>query len=450
VSFKARLAVAASAAVAAAVVLLVVFTYIAVRSELRGQVDSALRDFASNVARRPAIPDPARSPPPVPRARLGGPTGYIQLVNSAGQAQRPPGAATALPIDARTVAVAKRTAGQFLTDATVDGTHVRILTSPGPEAGTATQLARPLTEVDGVLRRVSLLLVLGGLVGIAAAAAAGLAVARTALAPMRRLTRAAEHVAATQDLSSRIDAGRRDELGRLGRAFNRMLDALARSRSAQQQLIADASHELRTPLTSVRANLEVLAAGGRFPEPERKQMLDDLVAQTGELTVLVGDLVELARDPGAAEPTEAVRLDEVVGSAVARVVPRAPGITIELGRLDRTTVVGDSRLLERAVVNLLDNALKFSPDDGRVDVSVAGGRIVVRDHGPGIPEEELPLVFDRFYRGVPARSMPGSGLGLAIVRKVAEQHRGLAFAERPEGGGAQLVMDLPTNGAGRQ
>jgi two-component system sensor histidine kinase MprB len=343
--------------------------------------------------------------------------------------------------------VAKRKTGQFLTDATVDGTHVRILTSPGAAAGTATQFARPLTEVDGVLRRLSLILVLGGLVGIAAAGAAGLAVARAALAPMRRLTRAAEHVAATQDLSSRIDADRRDELGRLGRAFNRMLDALARSRSAQQQLIADASHELRTPLTSVRANLEVLAAGGRFPELERKQMLDDLVAQTGELTVLVSDLVELAREPGTAEPTEVVRLDEVVGSAVARVVPRAPGVTIELGRLDRTAVVGDSRLLERAVVNLLDNALKFSPSDGLVDVSVAGGRIVVRDHGPGIPDEELPLVFERFYRGVPARSMPGSGLGLAIVRKVAEQHRGFAFAERAEGGGAQLVMDLPTNGA---
>jgi two-component system sensor histidine kinase MprB len=271
---------------------------------------------------------------------------------------------------------------------------------------------------------------------------------------VQRLTGAAEHVAATQDLSQRIDAGR-DELGRLAGAFNRMLDALARSRRAQRQLVADASHELRTPLTSVRANLELLASpqADRLAPAERQALLSDLVQQSEELSVLVGDLVDLARD-GDSGPANGgrqnVRLDEVVRSAVDRVRPRAPDVPFATDDLEATEVAGDRAAIERAVVNLLDNAVKFSPPRRPVEVSVHGGRIAVRDRGPGIADGDLALVFDRFYRADDARRLPGSGLGLAIVRQVAEAHGGTAFAQHAPGGGALLVMTVdapPTKAA---
>jgi two-component system sensor histidine kinase MprB len=447
-SFGHRLTLAAAGAVAAAIVALSGLTWVIVRSELRGEVDDSLRAQAARLEQfAPALP-PAATPadpvqiPPQPGAALGGARGYVQIVGPDGQTERPRGGDAILPVSTETLAVAGGKRAEFLSDASVAGTHVRILTARAP-AGLAVQIARPLTETDAVLSRLAWMLVFVSAGGIAIAALAGRAVARSALKPIQRLTNAAEHVASTQDLSQRIYGGR-DELGRLAGAFNRMLDALLRSRRAQRQLVADASHELRTPLTSVRANLELLAsrAAERLTPAEREALLRDLVSQSEELSVLVGDLVDLARDGDAPARREPVRLDAAVRAAIERVRPRAPGVPIEANELEPAELTGDGAALERAVVNLLDNAVKFSPPGSPVEVTLEGGRIAVRDHGPGIADGDLQLVFDRFYRADGARQLPGSGLGLAIVRQVAEAHGGSAFAQHAPGGGALLVMTV--------
>jgi two-component system sensor histidine kinase MprB len=449
-SFSRRLTLAAAGAVAAAILILSGLTYVIVRDQLRGEVDDALRQAAGRVDRPPGPPPrimpPSGIPLRIPRGpgeELGGAQGYLQLVSASGSTLRPRDAATALPVTPETLEVAAGDRDEVFSDATVAGTHVRILTRRAQSSDVAIQIARPLTETDTVLSRLRWILFLVVLAGVALAAAAGLIVARSALAPVRRLTETAEHVAATQDLSQRIDAGEKDELGRLGGAFNRMLDALGRSRRAQQQLVADASHELRTPLTSMRANVELLQAGDRLPAPDREAALRDLVSQTDELTGLVGDLVDLARDGEAETPHDIVQLDEVVHAAVARVRLRAPWMTFEDTDTEPDVVLGDRGALERAVVNLLDNAVKFSANGGSVDVTVRDGTISVRDHGAGIAEEDLPNVFDRFYRSAEARSAPGSGLGLAIVRQVAEAHGGKVSAANAVGGGALLAIALP-------
>jgi two-component system, OmpR family, sensor histidine kinase MprB len=278
--------------------------------------------------------------------------------------------------------------------------------------------------------------------GIGIAAGLGLLVARGAIGPVRRLTAEAETVADTNDLSRRMPADPDgDEIERLGAAFNTMLAALERSRDSQRQLIADASHELRTPLTSIRTNVELLGRARGLPESERSEIVAAAGAQLQELTRLVGDLVDLARDGRPApDEVEEVRLDELVRESAARL----NGVRFEID--DEPTFVRGSRTrLARAVGNLLDNAAKFSPAGSVVEVRVKGGEVAVRDHGPGIAAEDLPHVFDRFYRAPAARGTPGSGLGLAIVRQVAESHHGTAVAEAPEGGGALLRLRLPSN-----
>jgi two-component system sensor histidine kinase MprB len=290
------------------------------------------------------------------------------------------------------------------------------------------------------------LLILISLGGIAVAAALGLLVSRAALAPVRRLRHATERVRATGDLSERIDARGDDELSRLAAGFNSMLAALEESNRAQRQLVADASHELRTPLTSLRTNIEVLASERALPPGERERLLRDVVEQLGEMTTLIAELIELAR--GEEHPAEAedVRLDLLTADAVERTRRNRPGVTFR-SELEESVVHAVPATLERAVGNLLDNAAKWSPPGGEVEVAVHGDEVTVRDHGPGIDEADLPYVFDRFYRAAGARGMPGSGLGLAIVRQVAEAHGGEVVAERPDGGGT--LMRLRLNGGAR-
>jgi two-component system sensor histidine kinase MprB len=264
---------------------------------------------------------------------------------------------------------------------------------------------------------------------------------------VRRLGEASEHVTATRDLSRRIDPGRPDELGRLAASFNTMLEALEGSIGAQRALVADASHELRTPLTSARTNVEVLARSGELEPEERERILADVTVQLEELSVLVGDLVELARDGETPQEPADVRLDLVAEDAVERLRRHAPDVVFTTA-LEPTTVIGVEPRLARAVGNLLDNAAKWSPPGGEVEVRVRDGEVVVRDHGPGIDEEDVPRVFDRFYRSPSARGLPGSGLGLAIVRQVAEEHGGEVSAERADGGGALLRLSLPRLPAG--
>jgi two-component system, OmpR family, sensor histidine kinase MprB len=384
----------------------------------------------------------------LPAPTLGGATGYVQLFRSNGQLLRSETTGSLLPVTAATLAVAAGRRGAFFSDATVGGTHVRILTERAPEGG-VWQVALPLTDVDSTLTHLKLVLALVCLGGIALAAALGLLVSRAALVPVRRLTGAAERVARTQDLGHRIQAGEEDELGRLAGSFNTMLAALERSRLAQRQLVSDASHELRTPLTSVQANLDALAMGEELPARERARILAAAQAQLRELTVLVGDLVDLSKTEVDEVEVEDVRLDLAAAGAIERARLHAPECRFVLDAEPCLVRAAPARL-ERAIANLLDNACKWNQPataGGRagdpIEVRVRAGALQVRDHGPGIVVEDLPRVFDRFYRAPAARGRPGSGLGLAIVRQVAETHGGAVHAANDPGGGARLTLELP-------
>ncbi|HEY7018712.1 MAG TPA: HAMP domain-containing sensor histidine kinase, partial [Gaiellaceae bacterium] len=310
----------------------------------------------------------------------------------------------------------------------------------------AVVVVRSLREMNRALERLRLILILVSLGGIAVAAAAGALVSGATLAPVRRLTAAAERIAETGEPSERVPEGGHDELAALGASFNTMLGALEESLATQRRFVADASHELRTPLTSLRTNIEVLARGNKMPEEDRERLLSDVVEQIGEMTALIDELIQLAREsrPDAVvEPAGDVRLDLLAADAVERARRNRPGIEFETD-LEESLVHGAPSTIERAVANLLDNAAKWSPPGGPVEVEVRGGEVAVRDHGPGIEDEDLPYVFDRFYRSKAARGLPGSGLGLAIVKQVAESHGGTVVAEHAEGGGT--LMRLRLNG----
>ena len=443
-SFRARLTLVAAAAVAFAVVLSSGAGYAIVRDQLRAEVDDALRDRAVEIQhapyRRLEFPDPF----------LGGPAGYVQIVFADGTVQRPRGADIPIPVSERALDVATGGAEPFYTDETLGEAHARVLTFPAAP-GVALQIARPLDEVDQTLDRLKTVLILIALAGIGLAMALGALVSRAAIAPVSRLTRATERVTETGDLSERIDARGQDELSRLAGSFNAMLGALEESTAAQRQLVADASHELRTPLTSLRTNIEVLASDRALPPDERGRLLSDVIEQLGEMTSLIAELIELARAEQQVVEPENVRLDVAAAEALERARRNHPAIQFE-STLDESTVHGVPSTIERAIGNLLDNAAKWSPIGGQVELAVADGVVTVRDFGPGIAEEDLPYVFDRFYRARAARGMPGSGLGLAIVRQVAEAHGGEVVAERAAGGGTRMVLRLngSPNGAGKR
>jgi two-component system, OmpR family, sensor histidine kinase MprB len=437
-SFRARLALVAAAAVALAVVAASGVVYVVVRDQLYSSVDDSLRNSKERIQAGP--PFEIRQGPPQPGV-FGG---YPQVVLADGEVFRRPGQDLTLPVDERAIGVARGERGTFLTDANAAGTRVRVITFEYPPIpGIAVQVARSLEETDRALDQIKLLLILIAAGGILVAAGLGLVVSRAALAPVRRLTRATETVTATGDLSERIDAGGRDEISRLATSFNAMLGALEESTRARGQLVADASHELRTPLTSLRTNIEVLASNRELPPGERERLLSDVVEQLGEMTNLISELIELARGEQPPVELEDVRLDLVAAEAVERTKRNRPGVSFKTD-FQESLVHGVPATLDRAVGNLLDNAAKWSPPDGEVEIAVRDGEVTVRDHGPGIDEEDLPYVFDRFYRARSARGLPGSGLGLAIVRQVAESHGGSVVAERAEGGGT--LMRLRLNG----
>jgi two-component system sensor histidine kinase MprB len=436
-SFRARLTLVAATAVALAVILSSAVVYVVVREQLRNQVDNALEARAVQIQEVPF----GRGIPDIPLPPLGGAGGYVQAVSADGSTFRQ--ANIPIPVTDHVLAVASGDAGPFFTDETIRGVHVRVLTFPA-RPGWALQVLRPLDEVDNTLDRLRTFLILISLGGIGVAIALGLLVSRAAVAPVARLTRATERVTETGDLSERIDARGQDELSRLAGSFNAMLGALETSTKAQRQLVADASHELRTPLTSLRTNFEVLMGDRELDPEERRRLLDDVVEQIGEMTTLIAELIELARgDQLPAEP-EDVRLDLVAEAAVERVRRDRPGVTFST-KLQESVVRGVPSSLERAIGNILDNAAKWSPPGGEVELTVEEATVTVRDHGPGIAAADLPYVFDRFYRSRSARTMPGSGLGLAIVRQVAVAHGGTVLAERADGGGTRVTLHL--NGA---
>jgi two-component system sensor histidine kinase MprB len=441
-SFRARIAVAAAAAVALAVVLASILVFLVVRSQLRAPIDDALEARAHRIGEIPidVFKTPVGEAYIELRPLFGEPGWLVQLVKADGTPIRPEFYDVGLPVTAPALAVARGDVGAYYSDTTVDGTHLRVLTFPYG-SGYAVQVARPLTEVDESLRKIGIFLLLIAGTGVAAAAALGFVVSRAALAPVKRLTETAETVTATGDLSQRIEIGGGDELSRLAASFNSMLGALEESTRAQRQLVADASHELRTPLTSLRTNIEVLASDRALPPEERGRLLSDVVEQLGEMTTLISELIELARAEQQTAHSEDVRLDLVAGEALERARRNRPGIRFTTD-LEETVVHGVPATLERAIGNLLDNAAKWSPSGAEVHIEVRNGQVTVRDHGPGISEEDLPYVFDRFYRARSARGLPGSGLGLAIVRQVAEAHGGEVVAERADGGGTRMILRL--------
>jgi two-component system, OmpR family, sensor histidine kinase MprB len=443
-TIRRRLSFAAASAVAIAVALASVGAYVAVRAKLRGEIDSSLRDRASAIQqvaqRAQSIGVQMQGPPPVgDAARFGGAEGAVQFVAPSGR-PRTGGEDFTLPVDPATVSIAKGSGGAKLADEHVAGHHLRVITAPIAGGG-AIQVARPLDEVDNVLHGLVLLLAGITIGGVLLAAVLGGVVSRASLRPVERFTEETESIASAPDLGRRLDDDTDDELGRLARSFNTTLESLERSVAAQRHLVADASHELRTPLASLKTNLEVLLTDRELPAEERRELLQDLVEQADELTLLVGDIVDLARRGEPAEAFDDVPVHELVERAVARAQRHAPDVEYDV-ELEPLVVHGVPERLDRAVSNLLDNAAKWSPTGGTVDVRLRGGELVVRDRGPGFNEDDLPFVFDRFYRASDARKLPGSGLGLAIVRQVAESHGGAVKAENAPGGGAQLHLSF--------
>jgi two-component system sensor histidine kinase MprB len=444
-SLSRRLALIVAAAVAVGIALASSATYVSSRGTLNAQVDSTLESQAGVLDNSPPLENCDNC------SALLGLAPDLQVLTTGPfrlkLANRP-----VLPVTAADVSVAEGRRSSVLRDITVAGTSYRMLTVPYPPYGNgaAIEIAAPLTQVDRSLHRLAVALVLVTLAGVAVAIALGLVVARAGLAPIGALTEAVERVARTDELGPPLpespDGVPPDEVSRLSSSFNRMLRALSASRARQRQLVADASHELRTPLTSLRTNVELLAraeAQGRpLAAEDRARLLSDVTAQTEEMASLIGELTSLARDDSPAEESEDLDLAEVAAVAVERVRRRAGEVRI-LAELTPTPITGRRGALERAVLNLLDNAVKWSPPAGEVFVGLRDRVLVVADHGPGIPAEDLPHVFDRFYRSPTARGLPGSGLGLSIVAEAAREHGGTVSLDRGPDGGTVARLWLP-------
>ncbi len=369
---------------------------------------------------------------------FGGAPGALLLVKHDGSTYTPKGQRQHIPDTAQAKTFARRGRGRFFTDLTVGGTQIRVLGTGLGWRG-ALLVGLPLSDVNHTLSSQLLLLLVIAAAGILLAGLLGLLVARTALAPIARFTRQTESIASNPERldHQRLDVHGGDELARLASTFNRTLDALEGSVQAQRNLVADASHELRTPIATIRANLQLMRDEQLLSPEDREALRSDVIEELDELTALVGDVVELARGSKPSGEPGDIRLDTVVSAAVDRTRRRAPQLTV-VATLEPTLVRGEGERIARAVNNLLDNAAKWSPSGGTIEVRLDAGVLSVRDHGPGFHEEDLPFVFDRFHRARDARSKPGSGLGLAIVRQAAEAHAGFVEAGNAPGGGALI------------
>ncbi|MGP3953188.1 sensor histidine kinase [Streptomyces sp. 7N604] len=470
---RSRLALLTTVAVAVAVAVCAMVCWFLVQRALINSLDDSLGESRSSFPDRDVISllNSGRcraTPPPEAQQGLGDPfRATIQVVTSDGAGCVVLGAQSLNVTDADT-AVANGSSPEAVHDAKgSNGAEYRVLTTPLRGTDAAVSVARPLAEVNDTLNTLALVLTFVAGAGVIGAASAGLWIARAGLRPVDRLTDAVEHVARTEDLAVRIPAEGEDEIARLSRSFNSMTAALASSRDRQQQLIADAGHELRTPLTSLRTNIELLVrseeTGRALPAEDRRALLDSVKAQVVELAALIGDLQELSRPDAAAGsgPADIVALHEIAGRAVRRVRLRGSGLKITAD-IDPWYVRGEPAALERAVVNLLDNAVKFSggyagyagyggrppgdsssPSGGLVEVALKSGELTVRDHGPGISDDELPYVFERFWRAPSARSLPGSGLGLSIVARTVQQAGGEVGLRSAVGGGTVAAVRLP-------
>ncbi|MFJ6478547.1 MULTISPECIES: HAMP domain-containing sensor histidine kinase [unclassified Streptomyces] len=453
---RSRLALLVTVAVALAVAAVAAVSWVMVRTQLREQLDRSL--MATNVGAevsRTLVQNDCLPPPQQPLQQIAGNLGAtVQIVRPDGRHCWVAGP-TALPVTGADKEIAAGTRGKTLqTVTTSDGVEMRVYTIPVvvPNTGQVccgVSIAKPLADIDKPLSTLAWVLLLVSGIGIVGAGVAGLWVARTGLQPVDELTDAVEHIARTEDLTVRIPDAGDDEIARLSRSFNSMTAALASSQERQAQLIADAGHELRTPLTSLRTNIELLArseeTGRAIPPDDRRELLASVKAQMTELASLIGDLQELSRpDAGAGGPLQVVALHEIAGAALSRARLRGPELRFD-SDLRPWYVRGEAAALERAVVNVLDNAVKFSPPGSTVAVTLRAGELTVRDHGPGIPAEDLPHVFERFWRSESARALPGSGLGLSIVARTVARAGGSAElrAAADGGPGTEAVLRIP-------
>ena len=445
-TFRTRIAMAAAVAVAIAVLLAAGAAFVVARHALVSSTDDTLLQAARTTLSRPFI-DTNDS---------GGTLAQVVSSNGTIIAQSPAGK---LPVGDLVRSVAKGGEEQTFTSASIGGTAFRELVVPVqagiqiggenvPGVGTspaALQLFVPLSGVDHQLSELGVTLLLVALAGVIIAALLGFVVARTALRPLNSVTDAVEALAETTDMSLRLEEGRADELGRLRSAFNQLFAALERSDDQQRQLVLDASHELRTPLTSLRTNTEIMRRIEAIDPDTREQIIADMLTQIGELTTLIRDLTELARGESQVAPATTFRLDELVDELVAIDATHGRTRAIEItSELSPCMVHAHRERLARAIGNLLDNAIKWSPDGGTVHVTVDDGVITVADQGPGIAPEDMPKIFDRFYRAPAARSLPGSGLGLAIVAQVASEEGGSVAVAAGDTGGTLMRLEVPT------
>jgi two-component system sensor histidine kinase MprB len=458
VSLRRRITGAVALAVAAVAVGLSLTGYLSTRSHLIGELKSELRSRASPFLQPHHVvqgaPDGGGGGGPSggqafggggagvpPKPPLGGAPGYFESVSPTGRVTARDGGTPQLPVDAAVLKIARQAHGSFYRSATVRGIHVEVLTIGDPYDHTAIEVALPLTSVDSVLG--GLLLTYGLLIagGVILAGVLGALIARAAVAPIERFSEKTEQVTSALDRPRRLEETGAAELRRLAASFNETLDALERSISAQRHLIADASHELRTPMAALRSNIQIFLQSHRLPEEEREGLQEAIMAELDELTQLVSDVLELARGATPSEHTESLELDVIVREAVGRAQRRAPQMEFHV-ELEPTVVINSPDRVARAVTNVIDNARKWSPPDGPVEVALHDGELRVRDHGPGFKASDLEHVFDRFYRAEEARRMPGAGLGLAIVKQAAEAHGGVATAANAPDGGAILRISF--------
>lgn len=430
VLLRGKLALITAVVVAVAIAGISVVTWLATEHNLSSQLDKSL--LASTPPPRFKI----RCDEGVPAEGLRQVLQGVQTLSADGLSCVPPGVDPVV-----TSAEDVVTTPTFRDGITESGAEARVLLHP-IAPGEVLILSRSKAEIDSTLTTLAGVLTAVSVFGALLVAGAGLWLTRRALAPMERLTETAEHIARTEDLTTPVTVGGQDEVGRLGRAFTSMTAALAESRRRQKDLVNDAAHELRTPLTSLRTNIDLLVRAERTGRelPQRAEVLDRLQAQSQEFSDLVTELVVLARDDRELA-SDSVDVAGVIDRAVERARSRAHDHVFDVDRAE-WSIVGDAGALERSVLNLLDNAVKFSPAGSAITVRSRPGWLTVSDEGPGVPFEHRTSAFERFWRAPDARGLPGSGLGLAIVADTVAAHSGsVRFVPRPRG--ASVRVDLP-------
>ena len=438
--------------------------YTSTDAELTQNVDNSLRDSAARVlnipADRPNDGDdeygeddqhvdednrPIRQSDLCPLALLQ-PVDAAQLIYPDGTVESCFTDSPLLPSDAKDLAIATSGDGDLdnvhLHTVSVDGTNYRVITVAWFNNG-ALQSARDLHVVEDILSGMRIRLLLAGIFATLGAWVLGWLIAGRIAKPIRKLSAVASEVATSRDLSITVPINGTGEVSDLGRSFSSMMHALSTSLDQQQRLVSDASHELRTPLTALRTNIESLELFDAIPEAERREMIRDIRLEVEELSTLTAELVDLATDQvQSAEQIGTVDLLALTRD-VAQRARRRSGRTIDVSDGGGNSIDGFSNQLLRAISNLVDNAIKYSPAGSSIEISVDGGSVRVRDHGPGISDKDLPHIFERFYRSIDARTAPGSGLGLAIVADAVTRHKGTVFAANAPDGGAIVGFDLP-------